>query len=347
VFAYREAEQRSAFFREVARQVGELPTVETVGAVGPLPLSGTGNGSAPFALDAGDEDAWVNNQAVYHSVIPGFFEAMRMDLVSGRTFGDLDNEPEAEPVVIIDRKLAESQFGDADPVGRTIYIASASLVPAQAEAEPARIVGVVENVSFDELGAESRQTIYRPHVMTGGYLLDFTVRTAGDPMAIAAGVRDVARKVDPALPVLRVRPMSEYVAEAMAPTRFILVMLVIFAGVAVVLAAIGLYGVLSYVVRQRYREIGIRIALGAADADIIRLMLSDGLRLAVTGVALGVGTAFLMSRSISGLLYGVTATDPLTYAAIAILLLLVATAATLVPALRAAAVPPSVALRAD
>ncbi|MEN8145922.1 MAG: FtsX-like permease family protein, partial [Gemmatimonadota bacterium] len=347
VFAYRQDGSRTEFFRDMSVRLRDLPGVLSVGAVDPIPFSGDGSPVGSFALDAGDEEAWLRNRAAYHEIVPGVFETLGIQVLAGRAFELLDNEPGAEPVVVIDQFMAERHFPSSDPVGKTIYVASAGLVPEDATATPARIIGVVEHAKFDGVLDEGRETIYRPHLATGAYLMNFVVKTAGPPELLIPDVRRITREIDATLPVLSLRSLDEVVSLSMAPTRFAMVLLALFAGVALTLAAIGLYGVIAYVVRQRRFEIGLRIALGADQSRILNMILWGGLRLAGAGLAAGLVAAIILSGTLRTLLYGVGQADPITYVAISALLLAVSALASLVPAIRAASVPPAITLRAE
>ena len=348
VWAYRGGDSRARFFREMDRRLDELPGVVSAGGVNPLPLSSTGQfGSGPYARSAGDDAAWEQNEADYRAVMPGFFETVKAPLLSGRTFDARDNLPEAHPVAIIDQIMAERAFPGENPIGQQLVVGRADSTLAGGSAATVEIVGIVDHIRFVDLSRDGRETIFLPQSFTNGYQMGYTVRTAGDPMVLAPQIREIAREVGSDVPVMDLIPLAKYVDRALAPTRFAMTLLGVFAAVALVLASIGLYGVISYAMRQRHRELSLRLALGAEPGHVIKLLLGMGLKLGVIGVALGLVGAVALSESMSNLLFGVAGTDPLTYATIAALLLTVALGASLIPALRASRVDPVEALKSE
>ncbi len=348
VWAYRGGDSRARFFREMDRRLDELPGVVSAGGVNPLPLSSTGQfGSGPYARSAGDDAAWEQNEADYRAVMPGFFETVKAPLLSGRTFDARDNLPEAHPVAIIDQVMAERAFPGENPIGQQLVVGRADSTLAGGSAATVEIVGIVDHIRFVDLSRDGRETIFLPQSFTNGYQMGYTVRTVGDPMVLAPQIREIAREVGSDVPVMDLIPLAKYVDRALAPTRFAMTLLGVFAAVALVLASIGLYGVISYAMRQRHRELSLRLALGAEPGHVIKLLLGMGLKLGVIGVALGLVGAVALSESMSNLLFGVAGTDPLTYATIAALLLTVALGASLIPALRASRVDPLEALKSE
>jgi predicted permease len=330
------------------RRLDELPGVVSAGGVNPLPLSSTGQfGSGPYARSVGDAAAWEQNEADYRAVMPGFFETVNAPLLAGRVFDARDNLQDAPAVAIIDRVMAERAFPGEDPIGQQLVVGKSDSTLAGGTAATVQIVGIVEHIRFIDLSREGRETIFVPQSFTNGYQMGYTVKTAGDPMAIVPQIREVAREVGADVPIMGITPLASYVDRALAPTRFAMTLLGVFAGVALVLASIGLYGVISYAMRQRQRELSLRLALGAEPGHVIKLLLGMGLKLGVTGVALGLVGAVVLSESMSNLLFGVAGTDPLTYATIAGLLLAVALGASWVPALRASKVDPVEALKSE
>jgi putative ABC transport system permease protein len=229
-----------------------------------------------------------------------------------------------------------------------------NLIPAEFREEAARaasrtIVGVIADMKDSALNAPAEATVFAPFAQykNEGFSdsMNFVVRTTGEPAAMAAAVRDAVHSLKPEQPVANVATMDEVVARSLSQTRFSMLLLSIFAGLALMLSAVGIYGVMAYVVAQRTREMGIRLAMGAEPRDILRLVLRQGGKLAVAGVAIGVVAALGMMRVLTSLLYGVSAADPLTYAGVAVLLMLVALAACYLPARRATRVDPMMALR--
>jgi len=267
-------------------------------------------------------------------------------LVRGRFFDDDDRMP-GRHSLIINTAMAKRYFAGKDAVGQRLQTG---------EADPnspwCTIVGVVGNVKYQGLDAAAGPTIYVPFYDDGWNpwfvrSMSVVVRTSRDPAHVLASVRTHVRALDTSVPVSETRTMHQLLAQSVVTPRFRTVLLAVFAAVALALAAIGVYGVLAYSVSRRTHEIGIRVALGARQADILRHVLGEGTRLALIGVAAGAGASFALSRVMSSLLFGVDATDPLTFAAVALLLALVAIAAAYFPARRAAALDPLAALRSE
>jgi len=262
--------------------------------------------------------------------------------VAGRAFTDADREG-AEPVMLINRTMARQTFPGEDPIGRRIATGGPTPNPTWV-----RIVGVVGDVHYNGLDAPDEPTMYTPYEQDSWWPSMFLVlRTDADFASTADAVRRVVQGLDAELPVAAVQNMDELLSRSVAEPRFRTTLIGLFAGVAVLLAALGAYGLLSYAVRQRTREMGIRLALGAQRRDVLGLVLRDGMRLAAIGSLLGLGGALFLGRLLSGMLYGVAATDPGTYLAVTALILLVALLACFIPARRATRVEPTVALRSE
>ncbi|MDP2956459.1 MAG: FtsX-like permease family protein [Longimicrobiales bacterium] len=246
---------------------------------------------------------------------------------------------------MVDRKLAERVFGDEDPLGKELLVDHFSEATFSLERLPVQIVGVVENVMSTSLAAEGRETIYVPYFFQAFLPLRFTVRTAADPASLVTRIRTEVAALDPDVPISGVATLESYVSGAMAPTRFLLALIGVFAVVALVLASLGLYGVISCSVRQRTREIGVRMAFGATESAVVRLVLGQGMALALSGIVLGLGASFVRTRVAESLVVGVSATDPVTFAGVSTLLLGIAVVAAWVPARKATLVDPVEALR--
>jgi putative ABC transport system permease protein len=242
-------------------------------------------------------------------------------------------------VVVVSESLARKYFPGEDPLGRRI------VVDMKDTNEPTEIIGVVGDVKRQSLDEEPRPTVYWPPPELTYTMMTLVVRAAGDPAALAAAARREIQSIDPEQPVADVRTMNSLLADSVGRARFSAWLLGLFAGVALVLAGVGIYGVMSYAVAQRTHEMGVRVALGAQGLDIIRMVVGHGMLLAAAGVGAGLAGALALTRLMSGLLFEVSTADPATYAALAAFLLLVALAACLVPARRAAKVDPMVALR--
>jgi putative ABC transport system permease protein len=343
---YLTSEKRANFANELAERLRAIPGVERVGGVTPLPLAGGEQYSVgSYGRVGGSEDAYRANKADYKAVLPGYFEAMKIRQLSGRTFERLDNREEALDVAIIDRTLAKRVFGDEDPLGADLLVDHFNEKTFSLERLPVRIVGVVDNVRSASLAAESRETIYVPYVFNSFLPLTYVVRTAGDPASLIARIRAEAAAMDPDVPIAELSTLASYVSDAMSQTRFLLALIAAFAALALGLASLGLYGVISYSAKQRTREIGVRVAFGATERDVVRLILGQGLAVALAGIALGLAGAAAVTRVASTFLVGVSATDPITFVAVPALLLGLAILASFVPARRAGRVDPNVALR--
>ena len=347
-FKYQGDGERAALHDRLRARIEALPGVKAVGAVTPLPLAGGGQfWFGPWALTE-DEEEWSRNEADYRPALQGVFEAMGTRLLAGRPILEADNRPDASPVVVVDEKMAERAWPGENAIGEQILIMRPN--PGgenQWERYWAEVVGIVEHVRYDDLRADGREIIYIPHANWTFADLNYVIRTSVDPASLGASVRTIIREADPDIPASTVRPLGDYVSEALAPTRFAMILIWVFAGVALFLSAVGLYGVISYSVRQRTHEIGVRMALGAERPRILRLVLGQGLTLTGAGLLVGLAGAAGLARLISSLLFGVSATDPVTYGLIALLLAAVAILACYVPAARATRVDPLLALRAD
>ena len=333
--------QRAAFIREVHDRLAAIAGVESVTASFPLPLAG---GFTPirWGLEPALTDSSRFQAVDFQIVLPGYFEAMHTPLLAGRAFTDADNAPDRDGVVI-DQLLAHKAFPRESAVGKRILTRLRSLQPQWVE-----VLGVVAHVRNTSLAEPGREQIY----FTDGYLdhgaVDrWAVRTHGEPSRVAAAVRGALSRLGPKVLLTEMQPMDELVRQAQSGTRFSLLLIGVFAAVAALLAAVGLYGVLSTLVRQRTAEIGVRMALGAAPVSIVGLVVGQGLRLSAAGITIGLVAAFALTRAIASLLVGVTRTDPLTFAAMVGVFLAVAALASWLPALRAASLDPSSALREE
>ncbi|HVI70858.1 MAG TPA: FtsX-like permease family protein, partial [Pyrinomonadaceae bacterium] len=259
-------------------------------------------------------------------------------ILQGRDFARSDTH-DAPGVVIINSDLARKYFGSENPVGKRLEMGFRSGVPLE-------IVGVTADVRQTGLQADAQPGMFLPYTQYQSSLpLVFVFRSANDQGSVAAAVRQEMRQLDPQLPLYNVKTMDQVLYTATARPRFLTFLLVLFAGVAVLLAAIGIYGIMSYTVAQGTREIGIRVALGAQRRDLFQMVLGRGLRLTLIGIILGVVGAFGLTRLMSNLLFGVSATDPLTFIGVAALLVIVALLASYIPARRATKIDPLVALR--
>jgi putative ABC transport system permease protein len=332
-------EGRAAFQRTMLERLKAIPGVVDATSAGVLPLDG-GNSLARYGpLEAATDPARFQ-QAIVHFVQPGYFEFAKTPVIAGRTFTDADNRPDAR-LIVIDELMAATVFPNGHAVGQRMLARVTT-----PEAEPFEVIGVVKHQRHTTMMNDGEEGMFFADGYAGfGAAGRWAVRTAGDPVAITGAVRSALQQQDPRLLMTEPRTWQSYVDEHIAPTRFALILIGVFAAVAAILAMIGLYGVLATTVRQRRTEIGVRMAFGATHGRILSLVIGQGLRLSVAGIVLGVIAAIAMTRVMATLLVGVTATDPATFATMAIFFTVVAAVAAWIPARRAAALSPNVALR--
>lgn len=337
---YQEARERAEFYAELESGIAAMPGVKRVGSISVLPLTGR-FWTSPFATKDSEEDGWSVNEANYRFVTPGYLPAMRTRVLEGRMLTEADNR-DSTRIAVVDEAMAERAWPGKDPIGQWLQV---EIVLSGAQ-DWVEVVGVVENVRWDDPAKEDRPTIYFPHFYQAGYpFMNVAVRADADPTAVVGMVRELVSSMDPELPVAGVRTMDSYVAEALAPIRFTMILIAIFAAAALLLATVGLYGVISSSVKQRTREIGVHMAFGADRSRILRMVLRRGLTLSATGILVGLLASVALSRVFERTLTGVTAMDPATFAAVAGLLTVVALVASFFPAHRATRVDPMVALR--
>lgn len=345
---YYNGEVRSNFVNDLRTRLVAIPGVQSVGGVAPLPLAGGEQYSVGSYGRPGDpDDVYSANKADFKSVLPGYFEAMTVPVLKGRGFLASDNESEALAVAVVDQKLAERVFGTEDPIGKEILVDHFNETTFSLERVPVQVVGVVGNVRSTSLAAEGRETIYTSYRFNSFLPMTYVVRTMVDPTTLVEAIRGEVMAMDPNVPLSAVATLESYVTASMAPTRFLLALIGVFAIVALVLASLGLYGVISYSVRQRTREFGVRAAFGAEGRDIMRLVLGQGLAVVLAGVVVGVAVSLGATRVMRSLLVGVSAWDTPTFLGVPALLVAVAVAAMWVPARRATEVDPVEALREE
>lgn len=338
---YREDSQQVAFFHRAAERIRALPGVRGAGAVSYLPFYGGLGSATRFTIEG--RPAPLPGQSPSTNVRvtdSGYLGVMGIPLLRGRNFTDPESR-EARHVIVISETLARRYFPGEDPIGKRITVRMG------AEPVPNEIIGIVGDVKFASLSEEPKATVYMPMAELPMSAMTLVIRTAGDPGEMAPTVRRVLREIDPEQPVSEVRTMEQVMAEAVGRHRFNTLLLGLFAGLATLLAAIGIFGVMSSAVTLRTREIGLRTALGAQRGQVVALILKQGLRLTLAGVGLGLAGALALTRLLAGLLFGVGSTDPATFTAIALLLTLVSAIACYIPARRAARVDPLIALRYD
>jgi putative ABC transport system permease protein len=339
---YGKPEARRAFYDEMLRRVGELPGIESAGMITFLPLSFSGMNFS-FSVEGRAQPSDMKLPfALYRVVSPEYFRTMGIPLQRGRLF-DSHDSADSQPVILISQRLAEQYWPGEDPTGKRLKIG-----PLDSPNPWLTVVGVVGNVRQAGLYGDPRMDLYAPYAQDRRAFIaprDLVLRTKGDAVSVAGAVRQAVWSVDKDQPVTNVRTMDQVFASAISQERFQALMLGLFAALALVLACVGLYGVISYAVVQRTHEIGVRMALGARSADVLRLVLRQGIGLTIVGLIIGVGVGLVATRVLTDMLFGVTPRDPLTFIGVPALLLLVAFLACYVPARRATRIDPLVALR--
>jgi len=338
---YGDVSDRAKFQRRLEAAARRLDHVSAVGATSVLPLGGE-FWTSPYQLSGPVTSDALGREANYQFVTHGMFEALGIELVVGRLISESD-EQERRDVIVVDRTFAAAAWPGESPIGRKVH--AEDLLGGSARWF--QVVGVVEHVHLDDPRELSRETIFFPWTTQGAFpSMTVLVRTTGAaPEELAAPLRDVVHDLDAELPLGAVRPLPVYVDDTSAPTRFATLLIGLFALVALALAAIGVYGVVSSMVHQRTREIGLYLALGAPHPRIVRSVVGRGLRLCLAGLAAGLVVSLALARLTASLVAGISPTDPLTYVAVGTLLLAVTALASLVPARRAIHVNPMDALR--
>jgi putative ABC transport system permease protein len=337
--SYREDPQVINFFSQALERVRHLPTVRSAGIVNFLPLYGGLGSSTGFKILGRPEPPPGQGPSTDVRVVDaGYFETLGIPLLRGRNFSDAEQR-EPKHVILINEALAHQYFPDQDPMGQRLDVNMFD------KPTPAEIIGVVGNVRYDSLVDEAPPAVYFPHPdLTYGFMT-LVVRTDGDPTAIAPAVQREIRALDPNQPVSDVRTMNQVMSEWVARSRFNTLLLGLFAGLATLLSAVGIFGVMNYSVALRTRELGLRLAVGAQPRQVLLLVLKQGLGLTIVGVVLGLLAAFALTRLLSGLLFGVAAVDVTTFASISLLLVIVSLLACYLPARRAMRIDPLRALR--
>lgn len=330
---YTTPDKTSNFFQQLETRVAGLPGVEAVGFTTELPLSGQSN-DMPFSVE-GRPAVSANEgfSADFRRVNQNYLNAMQIPLRRGRNFTEQEVR-QAAKVLIVSQQLVDTAFPGEDPLGKRLITGMN---------EPYEIIGIVGDIRHQSLQAQPNATMYMPTQEPARRNL--VIRTTGDPLSLIGGVRKEVNALDPDQPIAAIRPMTEWVAMSAAGARYRTILLGLFAVLAMVLAATGIYGVMSYSVAQRTQEIGVRMALGASPLDVLRLVVKQGMMLALIGIVIGLAGALALTRVMSSLLFGVTERDPVTFGAVAALLVVVAFIACVVPARRATKVDPLVALR--
>jgi predicted permease len=328
--------------QDIRTRLRSLPGVKSVTGAFPFPLDGSTNQNARWGTAEALTDPNKYNQGDYHIVLPGYFDTLQTRLIDGRVFTEADNNPDTRNIVI-DNRMAAKAFPQQSAIGKQMLVRLRGDDP-----EWVQVIGVVAHQRHETLAADGRETMFVTDGYTGfGRATRWGVRTEADPARLVPAIRAEIARVDKRLAVAEVLPMQTYVDRAQAQTRFSLVLIAIFAAVAALLAAVGLYGVLSNAVRQRTAEIGLRMALGAGPGSVFSLVVGQGLRLSTAGIAIGLAAAFGLTRVMSSMLVGVEPHDPITFAGIAALFFAISAFACWLPARRAAALDPTVALREE
>ena len=335
------AEARAATMRQIHDRLRALPGVTGVTAGGPIPLDGN-QSNVRWGTEAALSNPALFQQSDFRQILPDYFTVMKTALVDGRLFDESDNVPGLNRIVI-DQVLANKAFPGERAVGKRIFARTGGPDP-----EPFEVIGVVRHQRSASLAADGRETMYVTDGLFGfGNANTWIVRASGDPISLTPAVRAAIKEINPRFVINNLRPYDVLVGGARAPTRFALTCIGVFAVVAAFLAGIGLYGVLSTLVRQRTAEIGVRMAFGASGSSILQLVAGQGLRLSALGIGIGLLAAFAVTRVMSTMLVGVSPTDPLTFAAIAAFFLGVTALACWIPARRAARLDPVQALREE
>jgi putative ABC transport system permease protein len=331
---YPAGDRRSAFVRQIIQRIESLPGVETAGTATTLPMSNSTDSPVRAESRPDRDEFYIGSD--YDLVSGDYFPAMGMPLSKGRVFTERDDSQSAPRVVVLNEALARKVFQNEDPLGQKVRFWNESW----------EVVGVVGNVHQRGLDRDVREHIYAPQAFNP-FPCSLVVRTKVPPLTLAEICRKEILKLDPDQPISNIRTLEQIVANAASQRRLMFVLLGLFAGVAMLLAAIGLYGVMAYSVSQRTREIGIRMALGAQRGDVLLQVMRQGLNLTILGVAVGLVGAFVLTRVLAHLLFGVTPRDPFTFAGVALLLVAVALIACWLPARRAMRINPMEALRCE
>ncbi|MCI0489539.1 MAG: ABC transporter permease [Blastocatellia bacterium] len=334
---YRRSQDRMAYYERVTESIRSLPGVESVGATTSLPFSGT-DLSAPFSIEGRLQPTTGEVPAAgFHSITQDYLSTMGIGLARGRSFTEQD-AADKPPVALINETMARRYFSGEDPIGKLMRIRFGGN-------QPLEIVGIVGDTRQMGLEAEIKPEVYVPAAQRPWFFITFAVRTSADPLSFAGAIKNRVWSIDRDIPIYSLVTMDDRISDSIARRRFNMLLLGLFAALALVLSVVGIYGVTAYSVGQRTHEIGVRMALGAGTGDVLRMVFGQGMRLAAAGVALGLAGSYALTRFMSSMLFGVKATDTLTFAIVSLLLIAAAMLACYIPARRAARVDPMVALR--
>jgi predicted permease len=339
---------RAVFYRQLLQQVRRLADVQSAAGINHLPLAGDLWGW-DFEIEGRPKPRpGESPSAVYRIAMPGYFETMRLPLLRGRTISESD-DARAPGVVIINQRAAHEYWPGENPIGKRVTFNPNTTLPTWLT-----VIGIAANEKQENWAAEPDPAVYLPALQNNDFLgannshvayITLVLRTEGNPADLAAAVKRTVWSFDRNLPVSEVLTMDRVVADATAQPRFEMLLLGMFAAIALALAAIGIYGVMNYSVSRRRREIGIRISLGASRADVLRMVMQQGMLQVLAGSVAGIAGALLLSKLIAKMLYGVQPADPVTFGGVAVVLALAALLAVCIPARRATRIDPMVALR--
>ncbi len=337
---YKEESQRRDFYAQLLSHVERLPGVTAAGAINIVPISGSGDNSVSFQIAGQPAFPKGREPFIQHRVAtPGYFQAIGTALRRGRLFTAQD-DAQAAPVVLVNETMARRFFPNREPIGERLKF-------GERARDTLEIIGVVADVKNDDLEEQADPAVYVPYAQQPWSTMNLIVQAQQDPAQLAAAVRGAVREMDRHLPVSHVKPLRQMIDERASAKRVLTWTMGVFAGIALLLAALGIYAVMSYAVSQRTHEIGIRLALGARQRDILRLVIRQGLRLTLLGVGIGLVGASAFTRALAFFLYGVTGNDPATFAGVTFVLGGAALLACWLPARRATKVDPMIALRCD
>lgn len=337
---YDEDEKITNFYREIIERVRGIPGVQSAGAVLSLPVNSGINGSLSFSIEGRPVEPGYEPVSGFQLVSSDYFKTMGIPVLHGRTITDADNE-DAPLVALVNQALADEHWPGENPLGNRIAWGNIE----DDEVELATIVGIVGNTRHSGLDEETRTEIYRPYSQAPMPFMTLVVKSAMEESSIVSALRSVVAEVDPGQPVIEAMTMDQVLAGSLGQRRFNMLLLGLFAGAALLMAAVGLYGVLSYSVTQRSREIGISMALGASTGHIVGKIVREGFRLIIIGLVIGTLGAVALTRLITSLIYGVSVTDPVTFILGILLMTAVALTACYLPALRASRLDPVSVLR--
>jgi putative ABC transport system permease protein len=336
---YREPQQANAFFNQLIERLKGVPAVKSVGGIDPLPLGGS-NATTNFLPEGAPIVPLADRPEVGgRTVTPAYFQTMGIPVLKGRSFTEQDRA-DAPRVIIVNEALASRYWPNQDVIGKRLGFEDDASKQVWQE-----IVGVVGNVKHQTLQAEAKPEVYFPYQQSPRNFMAVVVRTSSDPVSMIPAIRSQVFSIDKEQPVFDIMTMDQRIAKSVASSRFVMLLLGTFSILALVLAAVGIYGTMAYLVTQRTQEIGIRMALGAQKLDVLKLVVGKGMILAVIGTVIGLAAALALTRVMQSLLFEVTPTDSPTFVVVSLVLLIVAFIACYIPARRATRVDPLLALR--